>query len=173
MCEVSDGLVSVVHGERHSRSLELEYFMYDLLSISSLGYESNLQFACSRHNEVSGLVLIGMSVTSDDNGLSPSVDETRNILDDDGLTEDSSSEDVSDGSIRGLPHLFQFELLYSRLVGGDSGTLDSHIVLESRIGSIDGHLVIGGITMFDSQIEEVNVEIDCQKCSFSVFSGTV
>lgn len=137
--------------------LELEYFMDNFSSISSLGNESNLQFSCSRNNEISGFVLkvidlewqifhndhwshpslsiglypvydlyfqtllflsfeclpitmplpypllsiplsssfllsylISMRMTSDDNGLSPSINETRNILHDDWLTEDSS-----------------------------------------------------------------------------------
>ena len=54
------------------------------------------------------LVAVGMPANGD--GLGPARDETRDVLTDDGLPEDSSPEDVPDGSIGALPHLLQLEL---------------------------------------------------------------
>ena len=48
-------------------------------------------------------------MTSNDNRLSPAWDETRNGLTDDGLTEHGATQDVTDGSIGGKPHLLQLE----------------------------------------------------------------
>jgi hypothetical protein len=54
--------------------------------------------------------LISESVSSDCDGKTPSRDEARNVLADDGFTEDSSVQDVSDGTVGTLPHLLKLEL---------------------------------------------------------------
>ena len=54
--------------------------------------------------------LISICMTSNDDGFLPTGDETRDVLADDGLSEDSTPQDVPDGPVRRLPHLFQLEL---------------------------------------------------------------
>lgn len=54
------------------------------------------------------LITEGVSANSD--GLCPTWNKPGNVLADDGLTEDSASQDVPDGSIGALPHLLQFKL---------------------------------------------------------------
>lgn len=49
-----------------------------------------------------------MSANGD--GLCPTWNKPGNVLADDWLTEDCAPQDVPDGSVGALPHLFQFEL---------------------------------------------------------------
>jgi hypothetical protein len=90
--------------------------------------------------------LITKGMPSNDNGNLPTGNKEGNILADDGLTEDSASEDVPDGAVGGLPHLLELEFLNAGLVGGDGGAFDAHIVLLDCVGGIDGDL--GGSKRF-------------------------
>ena len=54
--------------------------------------------------------LIAIGVTTNHDGLLPSCNESRNVLTNDGLSEDSSSQDVTNGTVGALPHLLQLEL---------------------------------------------------------------
>lgn len=50
-------------------------------------------------NQLTTTCLITVGVTTDHNGLLPGIDESRNILADDGFTEDRPTEDVPDRSV--------------------------------------------------------------------------
>lgn len=54
--------------------------------------------------------LITKCVPSDGDGLCPAWNEPGNVLADDWLTEDCTSQDVPDGAVGALPHLLQLEL---------------------------------------------------------------
>ena len=54
--------------------------------------------------------LITVGMTANHNGLLPPRDQSGNVLTDDGLPEDSSSQDVTNGTVGALPHLLQLEL---------------------------------------------------------------
>lgn len=64
------------------------------------------------------------------------------------VPEDCAIEDVPDGAVGALPHLLQLELLHTRLIRGDGGTLDANIVLlqgstghmHRNMGHIHQHL---------------------------------
>ena len=99
-------------------------------------------------------------MSSDDDGFFPSWNESGNVLDDDGFSEDSAIEYISDGSIRALPHLLELELLDSRLIGRDGGALDSNFTLFDGLCGFDGDLVVGGIAVLDAEIEIEDVEIE-------------
>ncbi len=49
-------------------------------------------------------------MSANNDGLSPARNKTRDVLAKDGLTENSTTKNVSDGAIGGLPHLLQAEL---------------------------------------------------------------
>ena len=66
--------------------------------------------------------------------------EPGDVLADDGLPENGSAEDVSDGAVRRLPHLLQLELLDPGLVRGDGGALDADVELLDGVRAVDGHL---------------------------------
>lgn len=50
-----------------------------------------------------------MCVAANDDGLLPAGHKTGDVLADDGLSEYSATQDVTDGAIWGLPHLLQLE----------------------------------------------------------------
>jgi|TARA_R110002003_G_scaffold111_1_gene9401 hypothetical protein len=68
---------------------------------------------------------------------------------------------VSDGAVWRQPHLLQLEFLHSLLVWGDGRALDTDRVLLDGLGGVDGDLVVGLVTVLQTEIVvlEVNVEV--------------
>lgn len=62
------------------------------------------------HNRIPTAHLVAVCVPADGDGLGPARDEARDVLADDGLSEDRAAEDVADGPVGALPHLLQTEL---------------------------------------------------------------
>jgi len=108
-----------------------------------------------------------MGVTTDDDGLLPTLNKTRDAGNNNGLTEDGASENVSDGAVRRQPHcrqsvptfhdigmcmltLLELELFHTLLIGGDGGALDGDRVLLGGLGRVDGDLVVGLVTVLQS-----------------------
>lgn len=81
--------------------------------------------------------LVAERVTADDDGVLPARDRARNTLQDDGLTEDGTTEDISDGTVGTLPHLLQLELLHTSLIWRDSCALDAYTMLEDCLRRLD------------------------------------
>ena len=92
-------------------------------------------------------------MSSNDNGLFPSWNESRDVFDDNRFSEDSSIEDISDGSIRTLPHFLKFELLDSSLIRGDGGALDANFTFLDGFSSFNGDFIIGGISVFNAEVK--------------------
>ena len=101
-----------------------------------------------------------MGVAANDDGLGPPWDKSWDIGANDGLTEDSTIEDVSNGSIGALPHLLQLELLNAILIRGDGGALDSNLVLLDSVGTLNSDLVVSGITVLNGEVVVLKVNID-------------
>ena len=57
--------------------------------------------------------------------------------------------------------LLQVELLDTGLIGGDGGTLDTNTILLNGLGGINGNLVVGLITVLNTQIVvlEINIKV--------------
>ena len=66
---------------------------------AALRSEDNLEFTWLLCDEICAAILITKGMTTNDNGLFPSWDETRDSGDDNWFTEDGSVEDVTDGSV--------------------------------------------------------------------------
>jgi hypothetical protein len=98
-------------------------------------------------------------VSTNNNGLSPAWYKFRDVLNDDGFSENGSVQLVSDGSIGGLPHLFQVKFFNSGFIRSDSGTLDSNFASLNSSGSIKSDLIIGLISVLHAQIEVLNIDI--------------
>ena len=47
----------------------------------------------------------------------------------------------------------------SFLVGSDGGALDSDVVFFDSLGTVDGDFVVGGVAMFHTQIERVELNV--------------
>jgi hypothetical protein len=99
-------------------------------------------------------------MTANHNWVHPSWYWLGNTVQDDGLTEHSSAENITDlcylvrnwgqfsscdtyRAVWALPHLLEFELLHTSLVWRDRCTLDANFMLQDSICSFDGYFVIG------------------------------
>ena len=112
------------------------------------------------NEEVSAVIDVSEGVSSDDDGLGPVLDESGDVLDEDGFSEDGSIEVVSNGSIGTLPHLLELELLDSVLIGGDGGALDADLAVLDGLGSVESDFVVGLVPVLDAQVEVLDVEVE-------------
>lgn len=136
--------------------------MVDFLIVSFrsiIRLEADLEFSWSVNNVVLSDVLITMSVSSNDDGSGPAWDKSGNVLADDGLSEDGSIKDISDGTVGRSPHFLELELFNSLLIRSDSGALDTDLMLLDGISSIDGNLIVSVVSVFHSKIIVINVKI--------------
>lgn len=99
-------------------------------------------------------------MSSDDNRHFPTRNESRDVFDEYGLSKDSAVEDIPDGSVRALPHLFQIKLLNASLIRRNGGTLDAYFVFLDCLSCINCDLVVCGITMLDAQIEIFDIQVE-------------
>ena len=124
-----------------------------------LALEVNRDVSRSVDKEISAVVHITKSVSSNNNRFGPVGYKSGNIVDDDWFSEDCSIKIVSDSSVGRFPHFLEFELLYSGFVRSDGSTLDTDFALLNGMGGIHGDFVISFISIFHSQIEVLNVEV--------------
>src|SRR5690606_12328837 len=75
----ANGLVGIVHTHNDARGLELHHSV-TLRSRTISRSEDNLELARLVKNKVSGLVLITVAMTTDNNRLIPSRNETRDLI---------------------------------------------------------------------------------------------
>ena len=156
--EASDGLVSVVHAHEDTSALEVEHLELGGVASVSRG-EGHGELAGSLGAEIGGSVLITEGVSANNDGLGPAWHESGDVLDDDGLTEDGSTDDVSDGAVGGSPHLLEVELLDASLIRGDGSALDADLAGLDSLSSLDGDLIVSGVTVLDAQIEVLDVQV--------------
>lgn len=114
-------------------------------------------------NVIGGNVLISVSVSSNNDWLSPAWHQSWDVLADDGFSEDSTVENISDCTVRGFPHLLQLEFFDSLLIRGDGGALDTNFVFLDCVGGIDGDLIVSLVSVFDSEIVIFNIDIEVRK----------
>ena len=75
-------------------------------------------------------------------------------------------QNISDRSVRRLPHLFQVKFLYSFFIRGNCRTLYSNAILLNCIGSIYGNLVIGFIAVFNAKVIIFYIQLQVRKYQF-------
>ena len=98
MSESINRFVCVEHTHDNSRSLELVDLEFSGLC-SALGSESHCESTRLLHDSISCFVLVSKGVSSNDDRLSPSRNESWNVLDYDGLTEDCAIQLITDGTV--------------------------------------------------------------------------
>lgn len=130
---------------------------FHLLLWTIISPEDDLESSRLIDNKVSGLVLISEGVSADDDGFFPSRNESRDVADDDGFSEDGPIEDVPDGAIGTLPHLLKVEFLDSSFVGSDGCTLDAYFAFFDGFGGLDGDFVVSGISILDAEVEVLDL----------------
>ena len=109
------------------------------------------------------LVDVTIGVSCEHDGLFPGADIGLNAVHEDRSAEDGSVQMGADRRVRGLVELLELVLLHSRPVRGDGGALDGDAVLLCRLCGIQGHLVIGGIAVHQTQIVVVCLQIHVGK----------
>lgn len=154
-----DRLCSVVHAHEAAGTLEVVGSSLEALG-AIFGDPLHDELSWPVDDGVGAHVLVTVGMAADDDGLGPSGNEAGHVGADDGLTENGAVEDVSDGSVGGLPHLLELELLHTILIGGDSGTLDADLVLLDSVGGLDGDLVLGGVSVLNGEIVVLEVNIN-------------
>lgn len=97
--ESFDAFICVVHSHSNS-SLAGEVVDFKFLNSSIIASEGHLEFSRFGDNKICSSVLITVSVSTNNDGFLPAGDQSGNILDDNGFSEDSTVENVSDSSIR-------------------------------------------------------------------------
>ena len=125
--------------------------------------ENKLCFATLGESVVLRTILVTVCVSADDDGRSPTWDKTRDVADDDWLTEDSSIQNVSNRTVRGLPHLLEVKLFYSSLVWCDCGALNSYFVLQHSVGAVNGYLIVCSVTILNREVVVFRFEINVRE----------
>jgi uncharacterized protein (DUF983 family) len=67
---------------------------------------------------------------------------------------------IADGAVGRQPHLLELELLHSLLIWCDGCALDTNRVLLDGLGSIESHLVVGLVTVFQAKIVVLEVDVE-------------
>src|SRR5271170_3282310 len=129
MCETRNTLICIIHRKSNSSTLSTPTSATPTYKKRDYGYlkiidgpsgcfsaglrgKNNFEFAVFFDYKVGTAVLVAKGVTTDDDGLFPSGDETGDTRDDNGFTEDCSVENVSDSPVGRSPHLFQVEFYH-------------------------------------------------------------
>ena len=105
-------------------------------------------------------------MSANNNRLFPAGNQSWDVLDDNRFSEDSSVEDVSDGSIWTLPHGFQVEFFDSCFVRSDGCALDADFAFFDGFGGLDGDFVVSLISVLHAEIEVLDLEIEERKNKF-------
>jgi len=130
-----------------------------------VGMEHKLDTSVFVDNVVLTSVLVSKGVSTNNNRLHPTRHKSGNVGDNDGLSEHSAVEDISNGSVRRPPHLLEVEFLDTLLVGSDGSALDTDSGFLDGLSSVDGDLVASFVTLLDTQIVvleilELNIRLD-------------
>jgi hypothetical protein len=149
-------------GVEHTKVTSFAFEMVDLLRSSCRSIirgVNEVHFSWLGHDSVLAQVLITVSVSTDDDGLGPAWDKSWNVRDDDWFPEDGTIQDVSNGSIWGLPHFAQPKLFNSILIWGDGGALNSHLAQGDGFCCINSDLIFSCISVFNAQIKVLGIKI--------------
>lgn len=98
MHESFDGLLGVEHSHVGSLALEVVELLLDG-STTVIGDKPNVGLSWLVDNLVLASVLVTISVSTNDNGLSPAWHQSWDVFADNSLSEHSSIKNVSDSSI--------------------------------------------------------------------------
>ena len=159
MSEFSNRVVRVEHTQVTATSLKVLNLLHSWLA-AIIRLETNLDLAWFGNNVVLATVLVSKGVSTDDDWLGPSWNKTRDAGNNDGLTEDSSVENVPNGSVGASPHLFETELFNATFVRSNSGALDSDLVLLDSICAVNSNLIVSGVARRDTQIVVFSFDIN-------------
>lgn len=159
MSKIFNTFIDIIHTHANS-SFSFKFIDFHFLFFTLVISEYDLECSWSIDDEISRSVLIAKGMSSNNNWFFPSWNESWNVADDDRLSEYSTIENVSDGTIWTFPHMLKAEFLDSGFIRSDCSAFNTNFTFFDSIGSINGNLIIGCISVFDTEIKVFNVKIE-------------
>src|SRR5204862_8015629 len=102
-CKTFNAFIRIVHAKCNAVTLEIKNFK-GLRYTPSFGSEGHCQFSFAFYYGVSSPVLITKCMPSDDDRCSPVGHQPRDVFYDNWFAEYGTVENVTDCSVRALPH---------------------------------------------------------------------
>ena len=99
-------------------------------------------------------------MTGNRNGSGPAGDIGLDAGGHNGGAENGAVQNAADGAVGALVHLLQIVLGHALGVGGDGGALDANMILLDGVAGIPGNLVVGCVTVDQTQVVVFGVELD-------------
>ena len=153
-----NGGVLVVGALQNAGALEL----VDGLALDATVHagEDQLGLAGLVNAEFGVLIDIAVAVTGNRNGSGPAGDIGLDAGGHNGGAENGAVQNAADGAVGALVHLLQIVLGHALGVGGDGGALDANMILLDGVAGIPGNLVVGCVTVDQTQVVVFGVELD-------------
>ena len=148
--ERGNGSIQVVQSLQYARALEFENGLADFLSVFAGKHQLRFSGAGNPHFRI--LIHVAIGMTGNGNGLFPGPYRRMYAVHLDRSPEHGTVQDCADRSVGALPHFLQVIFFNPLCVGSDRGALHSHAVLQRCFGAVHGHLVVGFIPVFQSQV---------------------
>ena len=145
MSEATDTLIGIVHALDNASTIEVMDFNFLFLAALALKHELGSSWLVG--TKLHALIYIAIGMTGDGDRLLPVLHTWVNTWDGDRSTEHGTIHDATDGSIRTLPHLVQMIFVHALCIRCDGGTFHSHTIFLGCLGRVDGHLVVGLVTI--------------------------
>lgn len=156
MSKVLDAFIHIVHSQSNP-SFTFEFIHFHALLFTFSISENDFKGSWSVNYKISGSVLVSKGMSSNDNWLFPSWNQSWNVANDDRLSEYSTIENISDGSVWTFPHVFKVEFFDSGFIRSDGSAFYTNFAFFDCIGSIDGDLVVGGISVLNTKIKVFDI----------------
>ena len=158
MGKIFNALVNIVHTHTDS-SFSFEFEHLHSLLFSFIVSEYHLESSRSVYDKICSLVLVSKSMSANYDWFFPAWDQFWNVLDDDWLSENCTIHNVSDCTVRALPHFLKIKLFDSCLIWSNSCAFNTHLALFNRSSCINSDLIICCISVLYSQVKVFNLEI--------------
>ena len=158
-------LIRIIHGHGYAITPEVIH-LKNLRFAPVLGGKGNSQSPFSFHHEISGPVLISKCMSADTDRFFPGCYQPRHIFYHYRLSENSTSKNITNGSIGGSVHSFQAKFLHPILIRSNGGTLYSHPCFQNCMGSINCDLIVCFIPFWNTQVIVLDLKIKIWKNKF-------
>mmetsp|Transcript_97975 Transcript_97975/g.299469 ORF Transcript_97975/g.299469 Transcript_97975/m.299469 type:complete len:309 (-) Transcript_97975:566-1492(-) len=170
--KVLDRLARIVHAH-HDAAARRELVDHGLLGFNAstsgtitIGLEDEPEGACGARHELARLADVALGVAAQDDRLLPARDVPWDVGDRDRRGEHRPVELGAQQRPAARPHLLQIELQHARLVRGDGGALDAHVVQPDRLGSVERDVVLRLIPVRDAQIVIIQLHVEERENQF-------
>ena len=99
-------------------------------------------------------------MAADNDGPGPARYHARYVLADNRFTEHGSIENITDRAVGGAPHFLQVVFFDALFIGCDGGAFNADPVFFDGFRRIDGHLIIGVVTVRDTEVMVIELYIE-------------